>query len=216
MAKERVVPDASRRSERSRTAILAATRELISTIGYDNMSIESIAARAGVGKQTIYRWWPSKAAVVLETWAPEVHPRIEFPDSGDLAADLKTQLKLVIDLGADPTFGPSFRALVAEGQHDPDLARQMVERIFGPRIAACKERLRKGQAAGQLRPDIDLDIAVDLFYGGFYHRYLLGVAPLTHAHADAVVDEAFRGVGCAEPTTASSTTARRGARATQK
>jgi AcrR family transcriptional regulator len=196
---DRALPDASRRNERSRAAILAATRELVATLGYDNMSIEAIAARAGVGKQTIYRWWPSKAAVVLEMWTPNVHSRIGFPDTGDLAADLKTQLKSVIDLGADPNFGPSFRALVAESQHDPELGLQMVERIFGPRIEACKERLRGAQEAGQLRLDIDLDIAIDLFYGGFYHRYLLRVAPLTHAHADAIVDTALAGLAPSRP-----------------
>jgi AcrR family transcriptional regulator len=195
MPRSRKEPDASRRSERARIAILAATAELIRTTGYDTMSIEAIAAAAGVGKQTIYRWWPSKAAVVLDMWAPEVHPRIEFQDSGDLAADLKAQLKAVIDLGGDPVFGPSFRALVADSQHDDQLAEQLLDRIFRPRIAACKDRLRAAQAAGQLGPDIDLDIAVDLFYGGFYHRYLLRTAPLGHEHADSVVDAALSGIG---------------------
>jgi AcrR family transcriptional regulator len=195
MTHSRKEPDASRRSERARIAILTATAELIRTAGYDNMSIEAIAAAAGVGKQTIYRWWPSKAAVVLDTWAPEVHPGIEFQDSGDLAADLKAQLKAVIDLGSDPVFGRMFRALVADSQHDEQLAEQLLDRIFRPRIAACKDRLRAAQAAGQLRPDIDLDVAVDLFYGSFYHRYLLRVAPLTHEHADVIVDAALSGIG---------------------
>lgn len=195
MAQSRTGPDARRRSETSRLAILTATAELISTVGYDNMSIEAIAAAAGVGKQTIYRWWPSKAEVVLDVWVPEIHPRIEFADTGDLAADLKAQLKAVIDLGADPLFGPMFRALVADSQHDDQLAGKLLERIFRPRIAACKDRLRAAQAAGQLDPGIDLDLAVDLFYGGFYHRYLLRVAPLTHEYADAIVDAALRGIG---------------------
>ncbi len=192
---ERAAPDASRRSERSRTAILHAARELIPALGYDNMSIEAIAARAGVGKQTIYRWWASKGAVVLDMIAPDVHPRIEFPDTGDVAADLRAQLKTVFDLGEDPVFGPTFRALVADSQHDPELAQQLRDRIFGPRIAACKERLRAGQEAGQLDAAVDLDLAIDLFYGGFYHRYLLGIAPLTYAYADALVEAAMVGVG---------------------
>ena len=66
---------------------------------------------------------------------------------------------------------------------------------FRPRIAACKERLRAGEAAGPLLPDIDLDIAIDLFYGGFYHRYVLGVTPLGDEHADAIVDAALAGIG---------------------
>jgi AcrR family transcriptional regulator len=188
-------PDPARRSERSRTAILDATRDLVMKVGYDAMSIEAIAATAGVGKQTIYRWWPSKAAVVLDMWAPDIHQRIAFPDTGDLAADLTAQLTGVIELGNDPFFGPSFRALVADSQHDDALATQLLDRIFRPRIAACKERLRRGQDAGQLAPDIDLDLAVDLLYGGFYHRYLLRVAPLGHEFAEAIVDAALTGIG---------------------
>jgi len=178
-------------------------------VGYDAMSIESIAATAGVGKQTIYRWWPSKAALVLDMWAPEVQEKIAFPDTGDLARDLKTQIKAVIDLGNDLFFGPSFRALVADSQHDEVLAEQLLERIFRPRITACKDRLRRGQEAGQLAPDVDLDLAIDLFYGGFYHRYLLRVAPLTHAHADAIVDAALTGIGPRRESTPSTRRRRR-------
>jgi AcrR family transcriptional regulator len=192
-------PDPSRRNARAHAAILDATRELIAKIGYDKMSIEAIAAAAGVGKQTIYRWWPSKAAVVLDMWSPEVHQQLTFPNTGDLAADLKTQIKSVIDLSNDPNFAPSFRALVAEGQHDPVLASQLVDRIFGPRIEAAKERLRAAQQDGQLAPDVDLDLAIDLFYGGFYHPYLLRVAPLSHEHAEAVVDAVLTGIGTSAP-----------------
>ena len=188
-------PDPNRRSSRAQAAILEATRKLIGEVGYDKMSIEGIAAAAGVGKQTIYRWWPSKAALVLDTWAPEVQQQLTFPNTGDLAADLKTQITSVIDLSNDPNFGPSFRALVAEAQHDKPLADHLIERIFRPRIEAAKERLRAGQADGQLDQDVDLDLAVDLFYGGFYHRYLLRVAPLTSEHAEAVVDAVLAGIG---------------------
>jgi AcrR family transcriptional regulator len=195
-------PDPTRRNARAHAAILDATRELIGKIGYDKMSIEGIAAAAGVGKQTIYRWWPSKAAVVLDMWAPEVQQQLTFPNTGDLAADVKTQIKSVIDLSNDPNFGPSFRALVAEGQHDQALASQLLARIFRPRIEAAKERLRAAQQDGQLAPDLDLDLAIDLFYGGFYHRFLLRVAPLNHEHAEAVVDAVLTGIGTSVPSDA--------------
>ena len=193
-AQGKSAPDATRRNERSRAAILEAASHLVRTVGYDKMTIEAIAAHAGVGKQTIYRWWPSKAAVVLEMWAPQIHPRIEFPDTGDLGRDIKDQLGSVIDLAVDPDFGPSFRALVAESQYDPSLAQAMVERVFGPRIEACKERLRKAQAKGQLREDVDLDVAVDLLYGGFYHRHLLRIAPLDQGWVEALVEAALAGL----------------------
>jgi AcrR family transcriptional regulator len=190
-------PDPTRRNARAHAAILGATRTLIQTIGYDRMSIEGIAAAAGVGKQTIYRWWPSKAAVVLDAWAPEVQQHLSFPNTGDLAADLKTELKSASDLSNDPNFGPSFRALVAESQHDQTLATQLLERIFWPRVEAAKERLRAAQDDGQLAAAIDLDLAIDLLYGAFYYRYLLRAAPLTHQHAEAVVDAVLSGIGAA-------------------
>jgi AcrR family transcriptional regulator len=184
-------PDPARRSERAHAAILDAARRLVIRDGYDRLTIEAIAATAGVGKQTIYRWWPSKAAVALDTLAPKVEQHTGFPDTGDLAADLKSQVRSVIQVTSDPEFEPFFRALVAESQHDQALSTQLLERIFQPRIAACKERLRSAQAADQLPADTDLDLAVDLLYGGFYHRYLLRVAPLDADYADQLVDAAL-------------------------
>ena len=188
-------PDPMRRNTRAQAAILEATRNLIGSIGYDRMSIEGIAVAAGVGKQTIYRWWPSKAAVVLDAWAPAVQEHLIFPNTGDLAADLKTELTSASDLSNDPGFGPSFRALVAESQHDQTLATQLLERIFWPRVEAAKQRLRAAQEDGQLAAAIDLDIAVDLLYGAFYYRYLLRAAALSHEHAEAVVDAVLAGIG---------------------
>lgn len=188
-------PDPTRRNARAQAAILEATRELIGSAGYARMSIEGIAAAAAVGKQTIYRWWPSKAAVVLDAWAPEVQQHRIFPNTGDLAADLKTELKSASDLSNDPNFGPSFRALVAESQHDQTLATQLLERIFWPRVEAAKERLRAAQNDGQLAAAIDLDLAVDLLYGAFYYRYLLRAAPLSHEHTEAVVDAVLARIG---------------------
>jgi AcrR family transcriptional regulator len=199
VTRSRPIPDESRRSERARSAILDAAKHLVATVGYDKMTMDGIAQHAGVGKQTIYRWWRSKGAVVLDMWAPEVHPRLKFPNSGDLAKDMKTQLHAVVALGTDPAFGPSFRALVAESQHDEELASQLVARIFGPRIEACKERLRAAQDDGEMRTDVDLDVAIDLLYGVFYHRYLLRVAPLNKAAIDAGVEVALSGLRPARP-----------------
>jgi len=187
-------PDPARRSERAHTAILAATRELIMTMGYDAMTIEAIASAAGVGKQTIYRWWPSKAAVVLDMWVPDVEQQLAFPDTGDVAADFTTQIRAMMELSQDPLFGPSLRALIAEAQHDQALAQKLLDRIFAPRAEQGKERLRAAQQARQVRGDVDLDVAMDLLYGGFYRRFLLRIAPVTADYPKAVVDAALAGL----------------------
>lgn len=188
-------PDPTRRSERSRTAILSATRRLSAELGYQNMSIEAIAAAAGVGKQTIYRWWPSKGAVVLDMWGDQVQLQGEFPDTGDLAADMKTQLGGLVELINDPELGNALRSLIGAAQHDKALLDELKERVAAPRIAACKRRLEKARGDGQLDADVDLDVAVDLFYGGFYHRAVLDVAPLDRVFVETTIDTALAGIG---------------------
>src|SRR3954469_21395834 len=113
-------PDAARRSERSRRAILAATRELIVELGYAKVSIDAIAARAGVGKQTIYRWWPSKGAVVFDAFlnVQEDEGGTELPETEDLTADLARLLRETGHGLVDPRFEEPYRALTTEIQHD--------------------------------------------------------------------------------------------------
>ncbi|CAM5684673.1 hypothetical protein SRIMM317S_03433 [Streptomyces rimosus subsp. rimosus] len=95
-------PDSTRRSERSRRAIYDAALALVGEVGYNKLTIEGIAARAGVGKQTIYRWWPSKAAVLLDAFTQDVEGyEAGMPDTGDLAADLKFVLLASVDEFAD-------------------------------------------------------------------------------------------------------------------
>ncbi|MCK2217068.1 TetR/AcrR family transcriptional regulator [Actinomadura sp. ATCC 31491] len=185
-------PDPSRRSERSRQAILTAARELISELGYAKLTIEAIAARAGVGKQTIYRWWPSKGAVIFDAFltlsedGPEQD--LALPDTGDLEADLRTVMRATVAEFADPAFEGPVRALNSEIIHDPALAAQYREQLAGPVDEAKKARLRSAQRAGQLAADADLDLALELLYAPLYQRWLLRSGPLTPAYADALVD----------------------------
>ncbi|MEV0162560.1 TetR family transcriptional regulator [Nonomuraea fuscirosea] len=187
-------PNPARRSERSRQAILDAARELVSEVGYAKLTIEAIAARAGVGKQTIYRWWPSKGAVVLDAFLAlsEAGPErsMALPDTGDVAADLKTVMRATVAEFADPAFEGPIRALNAEIINDPALAAQYREKLAGPVDEAKKDRLRSAQRAGQLAADADLDLALELLYAPLYQRWLLRTGPLTPDYADALV-EAF-------------------------
>jgi AcrR family transcriptional regulator len=188
------MPDATRRSERSRDAILTAAHELVGEVGYRKLTIEAIAARAGVGKQTIYRWWPSKGAVVLDAMLAAVSDpaALALPDTGDVHADLRGVVRAIVEELADPTLSGTSRALMIEIQEDHELAESMVERLLGPNLAAIADRLRAGQEAGQLRRDIDLPVAVEMIVGPLYHRWLLRTAPLTPAYADTVTDLAMR------------------------
>ncbi|WP_043651607.1 TetR/AcrR family transcriptional regulator [Nocardia thailandica] len=190
-------PDTTRRSERSRLAILDAARALLADTPYAKLTIEAIAARAGVGKQTIYRWWPTKGAVVLDAiLALSEHPDsggIALPDTGDLAADLTTVLRATVAELADPAFGAPLRALMTEILNDPDLAATYRDRMHRPVHDAKIARLRSAQDAGQLAPDADLDLLIDLLYSPVTQRWLTGTGPLDDAFADALVTTVLRG-----------------------
>jgi AcrR family transcriptional regulator len=188
-------PDASRRSERSRRAILAAATDLVHEVGYRRVTIEAIAARAGVGKQTIYRWWPSKGAVVLDGLLAAVNEDpddLSLPDTGDVSADIRGVVRAIVDELADPKLSGTTRALMTEMQEDAEFADMVRERLLGPQLRAIADRLSAAQQAGQLRADLDLPVAVELLVGPLYHRWLLRTAPLTEAYADTVTDLALR------------------------
>ncbi|MER6101153.1 TetR/AcrR family transcriptional regulator [Streptomyces sp. NPDC001832] len=196
-------PDSSRRSERSRRAIYDAALGLVGEVGYPRTTIEAIAARAGVGKQTIYRWWPSKAAVLLEAFVALGDRTAEengagdvqgLPDTGDLAADLKVVLRATVDELTDPAFEAPTRALAAEGIVDPQLGAEFVQKLLDPSLQLYVARLRAAQEAGQVRADIDPRIALELLVGPLTHRWLLRTLPLTHEYADAIVDYTLRGL----------------------
>ncbi|MEU9983223.1 TetR/AcrR family transcriptional regulator [Streptomyces sp. NPDC050856] len=196
-------PDAGRRSERSRRAIHDAALALVGEVGYARTTIEGIAARAGVGKQTIYRWWPSKAAVLMEAFLDLGAQASEalngdagsgIPDTGDLEADLKFVLRATVDELNDPRYEAPSRALAAEGVIDPELGAQFVEKLLEPQLRLYVERLRAAQEAGAARRDIDPRVALELFVGPLAHRWLLRTLPLTHVYADQVVECALYGI----------------------
>ncbi|MGP4022733.1 TetR/AcrR family transcriptional regulator [Actinomadura sp. 3N407] len=187
-------PNPARRSERSRRAVLGAARDLVSELGYAKVSIEAIAARAGVGKQTIYRWWPSKGAVIFDSFLElsETGEGVRLPDTGDLEADLKTVMRATVAEFADPAFEAPVRALNLEIIGDPALAALYREKLAGPVDDAKKERLRSAQQAGQLAADADLDLVLEVLYAPLYQRWLHRSGPLTPQYADALVEITLR------------------------
>lgn len=188
-------PDPTRRNQRSRDAILRAAFELCAERSYERTSIEAIAARAGVGKQTIYRWWPSKGAVVMEALNDVVGSASDFPDSGDVVADLRRQMTAVAKLLSSPEFGPVYTGVIGAAQSDPAVADTLVREIINPRVVACRARLDRAREQGQIRADVDLDTAVELLYGPIYHRLLLHTRLPSAAQVRTVLELAFRGLG---------------------
>jgi AcrR family transcriptional regulator len=197
MPTERKAPNAARRSQPTRQAILTAALDLAAEVGYRRLSIEAIAARAGAGKQTIYRWWPSKGAVLFDALlalSEGVDGDAELPDTGDLAADLKLVLAATVDELNNPRYSEPMRALTVEILENAELAATYSERLEQPVREMKKRRLRAAVDAGQLDPGTDLDLAVDLIWGPVQNRWLFREGPLTTEFTDALVDTALRGL----------------------
>ncbi|GGY51730.1 TetR/AcrR family transcriptional regulator [Streptomyces omiyaensis] len=195
-------PNPQRRSEKSHRAILDAAMELCVEHGYGNVTVEAIAARAGVSKKTIYRWWPTKGAVVLEAFVELAGTATRFPDTGDVVADLRTQMTAVL---ANILSGPRasvYAGIIAETQHDPALARELRAQLLDPRVAAARDRLRLARDHGQLAPDADVEMVVDLLYGPLYYRLLLHLGPYPPARLRAHVAHVLGSFAPAPPASA--------------
>ncbi|MFI5871278.1 TetR/AcrR family transcriptional regulator [Streptomyces sp. NPDC051445] len=198
-------PDTTRRSERSRRAIYDAALALVAETGYPKTTIEGIAARAGVGKQTIYRWWGSKADVLLEAFldlgeqaahdagASDREP-CAIPDTGDLAADIKAVLRATVDRLTDPRFEAPSRALAAEGVVDEQVGREFTAKLMEPSIQLYVDRLRSAQEAGQVRADLDPRIALEFFISPLAQRWLQYTGPISYEYTDTLVDYALHGL----------------------
>ncbi len=202
-APDKPAPHAARRSEKSRRAIYDAALALVAEVGYPRTTIEGIAARAGVGKQTIYRWWSSKADVLLEAFLDlsdqasreaGAQDAYVIPDTGDLAADLKAVLRLTVDQLKDPRFEAPSRALAAEGVVNEELGRTFMTKLLEPSLQLYADRVRAAQEAGQVRRDIDPRIALELWVSPLAQRWLQYTGPISYEYTDTLVDYALHGI----------------------
>jgi AcrR family transcriptional regulator len=172
-----------RRSKKSHEAILNAALTLLSEKGYGAVTIEGIAARAGVGKQTIYRWWPSKAAVILEAFTACAENRVMPPNCGDLHTDLANFLGTVFDTLTRET-GPILRALMSEALLDAEFAAALRDIFISRRRQVLLDILQRGVERGEIRTQMDLELMLDMIYGPMWYRLLNQHGPLDHAFAD--------------------------------
>ena len=184
-------PDPARRSARARRAVLDATADLIAEKGYATVTVEAIAARAGVGKGTIYRWWPSKAAVAIDLLCEIAEQTTGYPETGDLAADLRTQLQALAGVLTPARTSP-LAGVIAEGLQNPDVARELRERLVEPQIELLKNRLRHAQDGGQLSSDADLDVALYLLYGPLHYRLLYDMGVPSVDEFDTLITHALK------------------------
>ena len=184
---------AARRDSAAHRAILEATAALLAERGFAGASIEAIAARAGVGKQTIYRWWPSRADLILDVYLDRTERELPGPlAAGTAAEQIREVLRRLAAILGGTDSGPIVAGLVAQAQHDPEFAVRFRERFITRRREILRALLERGKESGELRADLDLDLAIDAFYGPIIYRLLFAHAPLDEAFADALAGELLR------------------------
>ena len=183
-----------RRSERSHRAIIAATRELLVERGYPDVTIEAIAARAGVGKQTIYRWWPSRAALVLEAYLSSADVVTPPTARRTVGEDVTALLGWLIAVLREPTGGHVVAGLVGDIQLDTDLAEGFHRDVVPARREAMLAALERGRERGEIRGDADLDLAIDALHGAVFYRLLLSGEALDEAFASRLADQVLEGL----------------------
>ncbi len=167
-----------RRNEAARRAILDAALELLAQHGGAAVTVDTIAAAAGVGKQTIYRWWPSKGAVLLEAMTERARGYAPAPDAGTLRGDLEVFLAATFRSAGDAEIAPLLRTVMAEAQRDPHAA-EVLRNFTSERRHELGGLLARGRDRGELPPEADLDLIVDQAYGLLWYRIMLDHAPLT-------------------------------------
>jgi AcrR family transcriptional regulator len=183
------------RSEKARKAILDAAAELLLANGLSGVSMDAVAERAGVSKATIYRWWPNKEALALDSlfneWAAAgPNPR----DTGSLRGDLLACLQPWARLVSSRPYGRVIAALLAEVQTDPVFAAEYRHRVVEPRRDQARAIFGRAIERGEIAPETKIEVAIDLLYGPLYHRLLHGHALLGDRFTQEVIDMALGGI----------------------
>src|SRR5271165_3261197 len=160
------------RSEQARLAILRSTLKLLQHAGFPDLTIEAIAAEAGVGKATVYRWWPNKGALVVDAFASSAEQQLHFPDTGSVYRDMSLQMNQFLGI-LRTRRGRIVAALLGAGQSDPELLEAFRERFLRPRRQEAYKTLRRGIERGELPGNLDLDLVLDTLYGAIYMRFLI-------------------------------------------
>jgi AcrR family transcriptional regulator len=187
-------PPGRPRSEESRQSILRSTLKLLKQQGgFSELSIEAIAADANVGKTTVYRWWPTKAALVADAFSTSAEDELQFPDTGFVQRDMNLQMRRLIRIFRSER-GKVVAALLAGGQSDPALIDAFRDRFLWPRRRQAYQTLQRGIDRGELPAGSDFDLILDSLYGPIYMRFLIHHAKLDENFADDICGLVLQGL----------------------
>src|SRR6266705_5646210 len=173
------------RSEKARKAVLRSTLVLLKRVGFNDLRMESVAARAGVGKATVYRWWPNKAEHVIAAVCSAVEKELRFPSTGPVLESIHKQMRRWAVIFRSP-LGQVVATVIGAGQSDPEILQAFRSHWVEPRRVEARKLLQQSIKKGEIRADLDPDTVLDMLYGPLYLRLLLKHAPLDENFVDTV------------------------------
>jgi AcrR family transcriptional regulator len=173
--------------------VLSAAHSILSGDGYAGMTMERVAAESGVAKTTLYRRWPTKAALCMDLYLDVAAHELRDPDTGDIARDLKRIADTVVRLQTRTVAGPAFVGLIAEAQVNPETRPAFLAEFAGRRRQLTRRVLRRAIERGELRADTDIDLVIDALGGAVTFRLLQGHAPITTRFTGALVNLVLSG-----------------------
>ena len=181
------------RSPETRAKILKAAYEILLEVGFMDLTIEGVAAKAKVGKPTIYRRWKTKAALAMDAFLEVINPEITFPDTGSVKEDFREQMLKLVKL-MNSSRGEVLASVIGCGQADEELIAAFRENWLIPRRKDAKQIFQRGVERGELKEEINAEVAIDALYSPLFYRLLLKHQPLTNEFVDELVDVVIRGL----------------------
>ena len=176
----------------SHAAIIDVVYVLLQEKSVRDLTMEEVAKRAKVGKPTLYKWWPTKATLVLAMLCERMAPNLEKPTGLSAEESLRFRVRRLIDALNGP-FGKIVAGLIAEGQSEPAVLQEFFDRWVSPRRNATIADLQRGKNAGELRSETEPELLNDAIFGAIYYRMLLHSGPLTRRFGEELVEQVIRG-----------------------
>jgi len=176
----------------SHAAIMDAVYALLQEKSVRDLTMEEVAKRAKVGKPTLYKWWPTKATLVLAMLCERMAPNLEKPSNRTAEESLRFRVRSLIGAFNGP-FGKIVAGLIAESQSEPGVLQQFFDRWVSPRRTATIADLQRGKNAGELRSEAEPELLNDAIFGAIYYRLLLRSGPLTRRFGEELVEQVIRG-----------------------
>jgi AcrR family transcriptional regulator len=177
----------------SHAAIMDAVFELLKEKPASQLTMEAVAKRAKVGKPTLYKWWPSKAALIMAMFHERLAGKLIVPHTATVEESIRVKaLHLIKEFNG--LFGKVMADLIAEGQGDPSILRELFESHISMRRASAVADVEHAKAKGELAPDVDAELLIDAIFGPIYYGLLLRHTPLTEKYGNDLIDQVFQGV----------------------